>query len=449
MTQALRRSLLAMLSLAVVQACGPSATSESGGAVPLAEGAETITVADYERAQSFLGVNTADLVSGNILAQYWQDSDRLIYRRSTGSGSETVLADVQTRQKSPLFDNARLASALADYADDVDADDLSLSRIKLSESSGQLDFDYAGRSYTLELAETPPNEYLSPDGSKAAFIDEHNLWVRDTASNALTQLTFDGEQDYGYATNNAGWLRDDGPVLLWSPDSAKIATFRHDGRNVKEMYLWSTQVGHGDLDAWKYPLPGDDYIFMIERIVIHLEQEPRIVRLNMPPDPHRSTTSDHIAGRGGVFLDVEWSEDGETLSFVSSSRDHKIAQLQIANPQTGAVRAVHREEVATYYESGYNSENWRVFPQRNEFIWFSEQDNWGHLYLHDLQTGALKRRITEGNWAVLQIDLLPRLESREWRSVFSISLSRQLRWLAAGEPDTRDCKSSNSLVRFG
>lgn len=411
MTQALRRSLLAMLSLAVVQACGPSATSESGGAVPLAEGAETITVADYERAQSFLGVNTADLVSGNILAQYWQDSDRLIYRRSTGSGSETVLADVQTRQKSPLFDNARLASALADYADDVDADDLSLSRIKLSESSGQLDFDYAGRSYTLELdsytlnqlAETPPNEYLSPDGSKAAFIDEHNLWVRDTASNALTQLTFDGEQDYGYATNNAGWLRDDGPVLLWSPDSAKIATFRHDGRNVKEMYLWSTQVGHGDLDAWKYPLPGDDYIFMIERIVIHLEQEPRIVRLNMPPDPHRSTTSDHIAGRGGVFLDVEWSEDGETLSFVSSSRDHKIAQLQIANPQTGAVRAVHREEVATYYESGYNSENWRVFPQRNEFIWFSEQDNWGHLYLHDLQTGALKRRITEGNWAVLQI----------------------------------------------
>lgn len=154
MTQAQRRSLLAMLFLAVVQACGPSATSEQGDAAPAAEQteeAETITVADYERAQSFLGVNTADLVSGNILAQYWQGSDRLIYRRSTGSSSETVLVDVQTGQKSPLFDNARLASGLADYADDVDADDLSLSRIKLSESSGQLDFDYDGRSYTLEL----------------------------------------------------------------------------------------------------------------------------------------------------------------------------------------------------------------------------------------------------------------------------------------------------------
>ncbi len=215
--------------------------------------------------------------------------------------------------------------------------------------------------------------------------------MRDTASNELTQLTFNGEQDYGYATNNAGWLRDDGPVLLWSPDSTRLATFRHDGRNVGEMHLWTTKVGHSELDAWKYPLPGDDYIFMIERIVIHLEDEPRIVRLNMPPDPHRSTTSDHIAGRGGVFLDVEWSEDGETLAFVTSSRDHKIALLQLADPNSGEVRAVYREEVDTYYESGFSSANWRVFPDRDEFIWFSEQDNWGHLYLHDLQSGGLKQ----------------------------------------------------------
>ena len=94
------------------------------------------------------------------------------------------------------------------------------------------------------------------------------------------------------------------------------------------MYLYTTQVGHPELDAWKYPLPGDDHIFMIERIVIHLDPEPRIVQLNMQPDPHRSTTSDHVAGRGGVFLDVEWSHDSNNLAFVSSSRDHKIAQLR-------------------------------------------------------------------------------------------------------------------------
>ena len=410
MNHMIRRCFIVLFFLAIIQACSPAPSNETSTSV--ASTLESITAADYERAQSFLAVNTSDLVQGNILAQYWQIDDRLIYRRSTENGSDYILADVQTAQKSPLFDAVRLATELAAYADEeVDANDLSLSRMHLLEAGEQLDFDYAGESYVLDLnsytlnqlAQTPPSEYLAPDGGSAAFIDEHNLWLRDTASNETTQLTFDGEQDYGYATNNAGWLRDEGPVLLWSPDSSKIATFRHDGRNVGEMYLWSTQVGHGELDAWKYPLPGDDYIFMIERIVIHLEDEPRVTALQLSPDPHRSTTSDHIAGRGGVFLDVEWSKDSETLSFVSSSRDHKIAQLQIADPETGEVRPVYREEVETYFESGYNAANWRVFPQRNEFIWFSEKDNWGHLYLHDLQSGELKRQITEGSWAVLQI----------------------------------------------
>ena len=410
MNHTIRRSSVVLFSLAIIQACSPAPTNETAAAV--ASNLESITTADYERAESFLGINTADLVQNNILTQYWQDDDRLIYRRSIESGSDYILVNVQTAQKSPLLDTARLAMELAAYAEEeVEANDLSLSRVHLGEAGEQLEFDFEDQSYVLDLstytlnqlAEVSTSEYFSPDGAAAAFIDEHNLWVRDTASNEATQLTFDGEQDYGYATNNAGWLRDDGPVLLWSPDSSKIATFRHDGRNVGEMYLWSTQVGHGELDAWRYPLPGDDYIFMIERIVIHLEDEPRIVALNMPPDPHRSTTSDHIAGRGGVFLDVEWSEDSETLSFVSSSRDHKTAQLQVADLETGEVRPIYREEVETYYESGHNAANWRVFPERNEFVWFSEKDNWGHLYLHDLQSGELKQQITEGSWAVLQI----------------------------------------------
>lgn len=408
MNSTARRKLFTICSVLAMQACSPPASNDAAPA-PVEE---TISVTDYERAERFLAVNTAELVHNAILAQYWQEDDSLIYRRSTEEGLDYVRVDAQTGQRSELLDVARTAEALAEFSEEeIDVSELSLSVIELAEDGDILEFDYEGERYALDLAsygvdqlaETPPDEYLSPDGSKAAFIDEHNLWLRDTASNALTQLTFDGEQDYGYATNNAGWLRDDGPVLLWSPDSERIATFRHDGRNVGEMHLWTTQVGHSELDAWKYPLPGDDYIFMIERIVIHLEDEPRIVRLNMPPDPHRSTTSDHIAGRGGVFLDVEWSEDSETLSFVSSSRDHKIAQLQVADAQTGEVRPVYREEVDTYYESGFSSANWRVFPERGEFIWFSEKDNWGHLYLHDLQSGELKRRITEGSWAVLDI----------------------------------------------
>ena len=420
--QKIIKSVTLAIILSIIAACTPKPSSDSISPVANSSGSNT-TLADYQRAEQFLSVNTADLVHNNVLAQYWQENDQLIYRRSTEAGSEYVLVDVNAAplEKTILVDSVRLATVLTEFTDEeLEPSDLSLSRLNLSNDGDRLEFNVERKSLALdlnsyvlsEIADSPDNEYLSPDGNLAAFIDEHNLWVRNTANDQLTQLTFDGVENYGYATNNAGWLRDDRPVLLWSPDSKKIATFRHDGRNVGEMYLYTTEVGHVELDAWKYPLPGDENIFMIERIVIHLPdltnenqqaEQPRIVKLNMPPDPHRSTTSDHIAGRNGEFLDVEWSEDSENLSFVSSSRDHKVAQLQIAKPHTGEVRPIFIEEVETYYESGYSIANWRVFPERNEFIWFSEQDNWGHLYLHDLQSGELKQQITQGAWSVLQI----------------------------------------------
>ncbi|MFQ5569946.1 MAG: prolyl oligopeptidase family serine peptidase, partial [Rhodothermales bacterium] len=163
-----------------------------------------------------------------------------------------------------------------------------------------------------------------------------------------------------------------------------------------------TKVGHPELQAWKYPLPEDSVIFRISRVVIHVD-EPRVVRFQMPPDPHRGTTRDHIAGRDGRFDDVEWSEDSSQLAFVSSSRDHKEAKLRVADIETGAVRDVMEEVVDTYFESGVRMVNWHVLFETNEVIWFSERDNWGHLYLYDLQSGGLKHRITSGNWAVQQL----------------------------------------------
>ena len=112
---------------------------------------------------------------------------------------------------------------------------------------------------------------LSPDGKWASFIRNYNLWVRKISNNKEVQLTFDGKEDYGYATNNAGWTKGPGPVVLWSPDSKKIATFQHDGRGVGEMYMVSTKSGHPELSQWKYPLPGDSLIFRISRIIINVQ----------------------------------------------------------------------------------------------------------------------------------------------------------------------------------
>ncbi|HBQ58363.1 MAG TPA: S9 family peptidase, partial [Balneolaceae bacterium] len=155
-------------------------------------------------------------------------------------------------------------------------------------------------------------------------------------------------------------------------------------------------------EQWKYPLPGDSLIFRIERVVINLEPNPRVVRLDMEPDMHRSTITDHISNWSGEFLDNEWSDDGNTLAFVSVSRDHQDATLRIADPNTGNVRTVLSEETDTFFESGVGGISWRLLEDTNEFIWFSQRDNWGHLYLYDLQSGELKNQITSGNWTVLE-----------------------------------------------
>ena len=220
------------------------------------------------------------------------------------------------------------------------------------------------------------------------------------ATGGEKQLTNDGVKDFGYATNNAGWIRSDRPVLLWSPDSKKIATFQHDGRGVGEMYLLHNAVGHPMLEQWKYPLAGDSKIFEIQRVIIDIDAA-QVIRLQVPPDPHRSSLCDHVECEG-PFADVEWSADSRQLAFISSSRDHKRATLRVANADTGKVRDVIEEKVDTYFEGGNDRPNWRFLPASNEVIWFSERDNWGQLYLYDLQTGTLKNPITTGEGNVSQ-----------------------------------------------
>ena len=227
--------------------------------------------------------------------------------------------------------------------------------------------------------------------------------MRDVATGRETQLTTDGQQDFGYATDNAGWVKSDRPVLVWSPDSRKIATFQQDERGVGDMYLVNTSVGHPELQAWKYPLPGDSLIAMIQRVVIDVDN-PRVVRFQMPPDAHRSTLCDHIICRGSDdWVDVQWFPDGSHVAFVSTSRDHKHEVLRVADAATGAIRDVLREDVPTQYESGNGMVNWRVLPASNQLIWFSERDDWGQLYLYDLTTGQVKNKITTGEGNVAQL----------------------------------------------
>src|SRR5207248_3111984 len=123
-------------------------------------------------------------------------------------------------------------------------------------------------------------------------------------------------------------------VLLWSPDSKKIATSQQDERHVGDMFLVETKVGHPALKAWKYPLPGDSVVAMLHRVIIDVDAG-KVIRVQLAPEYHRATLGDNIS-----MADYNWSPDGSKLALASTSRDHKQAILRIADAATGAVRNV-------------------------------------------------------------------------------------------------------------
>lgn len=375
--------------------------------------AKSLTSDDYAHAEKFLSSSTSPLVFKASVRPVWIDENQFWYKNTIEGGSEFILVDAVNKIRERAFDHGKLANSLSALLDESYNElELPFSTIEFSDNMMEVIFNIDKKKYSYNINEDkfeeiiqnetaikpPASSSLSPDGKKAVFIMDNNLWLKDLVSGKEKQLTYDGVEDFGYGTNNAGWTKSKNPVLLWSPDSKKIATIQHDGRGVGEMYLVSTNVGHPTLEAWKYPLPEDSVIFRVHRVIIDVENG-QMLRLKMKPDQHRSTVTDHFAS-GGKIADCDWNADGSKLVFISTSRDHKHEVLRLANTSTGEVRDVFEETEDTFYESGNNN---KILFESNEFIWYSQKSNWGHLSLHDLETGDIKNQITQGNWKVGRI----------------------------------------------
>jgi dipeptidyl-peptidase 4 len=340
----------------------------------------TLTEADYQHAASMLSSNVSELIDQAIRPQ-WLPDGRLWYKSSTENQEVYKLVNPA---------NGKIITS------DSRADLFEKGKVKSNNERGSR------------------NEVLSPDGKYVAFIRDWNLWIREVSTGEEKALTTDGVENFGYATDNAGWKHSDRPILSWSPDSKKIATFQQDQRHVSDMYLVKTKVGAPELMEWKYPLPGDSDIIRIYRVITE------IVRLKLAADARRGTLCDDISCEGG-FDDVAWNDDASKLVFVSTSRDHKQEKVRIANCETGEVNEIFEENVVTQYESGQGTINWEYLPSTDEIIWYSERSDWGHLYLYDAVTGGLKNQITSGNFVVRQILNV----DRENRLIFFVASGKE------------------------
>jgi dipeptidyl-peptidase-4 len=369
-----------------------------------AQSRRVLTTADYDRAVRMLAPALNGLVMGGTAQVTWMPDGRFWYTRPTTNATGNVVIVDPVKRTRELVGTPPATSTVPDPA---------------GAGRGGRAGGAGGRGGRGGVAITrkcgpnvtgltgPPPASMSPDGSKAVFICDWNLWVRDVATGQERQLTTDGQKDFGYATSNAGWTTSAAPALSWSPDGKKIATQQQDERKVGDMYLVQTPVngGHPVLRAWKYPLAGDAEVAMITRVIIDVETG-KLTKLLMPPDFHRAMDEDDLDM--GEYL---WSPYGTRLGLVSTDRFHRWSTAKLADTTTGEVRELFTEREKTHVQTRVQ---WQILWDTKEVIWYSQRDGYAQLYLHDLDTGRLKNKITDGPGMVTGIARLDRTTRTLW-----------------------------------
>jgi hypothetical protein len=117
------------------------------------------------------------------------------------------------------------------------------------------------------------------------------------------------------------------------------------------------------------------------------------------------------AGRGGGQgggiagaarrVPAQWLGDSASKFYITRlSRDMHKLDVCIADTTTGDVKPIIEERLNTYIET----KPLRLVNNGQELLFWSERDGWGHFYLYDANSGALKNRITEGEFVATGIE---------------------------------------------
>jgi dipeptidyl aminopeptidase/acylaminoacyl peptidase len=380
-----------------------------------------------------------------VIAHWIEDSESLFYVRQTKKGREFRLVNAQESTNICAFDHQALASSLSSLLGRVfDADNLSdLEDVTMSVNPLQMHFKTADKYWTFDnkaavcVEVDPPQEFVvfdgydprmgvetkytqagltSPDGKKALFTRDYNLWICDLATGIEEALTTDGAEDNAYAFF-AGSVLDPAVQAIWSPDSSRIFTLQFDSRNLGGRPTIHYVPDDGSLppkmDFVKgMAYPGDEVIETNRLLIIEVASKKQVPvdYEQIPLIPYGFSFFSSLSRQYGW-----WSSDGSKAYFVATTRGCRQARLIELIPDTGAIRILYEETSDTFVRLANFCEETPLFlplPQTDECLWFSERSGYGHLYLYDLKTGEMKQQVTCGDWLVRDaIDYCP--ERRE------------------------------------
>lgn len=385
------------------------------------EARETFTeeLSNYKAAARLYDLNLRGTVKNERIIPHWVNGEnRFWYRRDLEKGYEYVLVDTQAKTKRNAFDHIKLAESLTRLVSfEVDPYHLPFELTGLNPGV-ELHGSVPGRKlicnlkiYQCEifpLAEFTAYAISSPNGKQAAFVKNHDLWVRDLANGKEKRLTKEGYRYYSFgkkpdnSLSAIAALRDQSQQLphatFWSPDSRFLVSTRTDERALDDYPFveWVPQDGSHRPVVYQLRIPmlGDRHRPVLESHVFDMHLGSHI-KIDLPED--------FFLVRNGV---VAWLESSKGFVAIMINQGAKAIRLVEVNIVTGSVKTLHEESSETHIHANlniYHRPNVRLINDDQEIIWFSDKTDWGHLYLMDRKTGEIKSHITSGDWNVLDI----------------------------------------------
>lgn len=233
---------------------------------------------------------------------------------------------------------------------------------------------------------------FSPDGSKVAYVSEHNIYVEEVATNTIRPLTTDGTLRLINGTFD--WVYEeefdcrDG--FVWSPDGKSIAYWQLDANKIKNfLMINNTDSIYAYTIPVEYPKVGQDPSAC--KIGVVDVATAKTKWLNVPGD-----NVQHYIPR------MEWIPNTNEVILQQLNREQNESMVYAIDPAVNKAVLIHKENDNAWIDP---TDTFYWLNGNNEFIWKTEKDGWRHLYRIS-RDGKKRTLITNGNYDIINVALI-------------------------------------------
>ncbi len=228
---------------------------------------------------------------------------------------------------------------------------------------------------------------LSPDGSRAAYLRDNNLYVEEVRTGAVRQLTSDGSPSIINGTSD--WVYEEEFSLRegfsWSPDGQKIAYFQFDQSGVPEFALINyTDSLYPVITKYPYPKPGQTNSAVRIGVVSAAGGPTRWIKAPGTP-------------RDIYIARMDWAANSREVILEHLNRLQNTNTILLADAETGETRTMYRDQDAAWVDINRTFE----WLENGRLLYTSERDGWRHAYAISREGDA--RPVTTGAFDLLSI----------------------------------------------